>query len=88
MECILQEELTLVNTEEAFEDMIRSCYPEKTVVGWMKFDTCELMKTQDPISWRSVRDEYIDELESEEEIISFDNGQTYYRASDLEELLE
>ena len=68
--------------------MIRSCYPEETVVGWMKFDTCDLMKTQDPISWRIACDEYIDELETEEEIMSFDNGQTYYRASDLGELLE
>lgn len=86
MEYILQEELTPVDTEEVFEEIIRSCYPEETVVGWMKFDTCDLMKSQDPISWRIACDEYIDELESEEEIISFDNGSTYYRTSDLENL--
>ena len=88
IEYILQEELTPVNVEEAFEDMIRSCYPEETIVGWMKFDTCDLMKSQDPISWKIAREEYIDELESEEEIMSFDNGSIYYRTSDLEELLE
>lgn len=88
IEYILQEELNAIDTEEIFEEMIRSCYPEETVVGWMKFDTCDLMKTQDPISWRIARDEYIDELESEGETMSFDNGETYYRASDLEVLLE
>lgn len=88
IEYILQEELTAIDTEEVFEEMIRSCYPEETVVGWMKFDTCDLMKSQDPISWRIARDEYIDSLEQDEEIMSFDNGETYFRASDLEELLE
>lgn len=88
IEYILKVELTPVDTEEVFEEMIRSCYPEEAVVGWMKFDTCDLMKTQDPIFWRIARDEYIDELESEEENMSFDNGETYYRASDLEVLLE
>lgn len=31
---ILEEELTSIDTEEVFEDMIRSCYPEETAVGW------------------------------------------------------
>lgn len=86
VEYILQEKCTPVDTEQSFEDMIRSCYSEETVVGWMKFDTCDLMKSQDPISWRIARDEYIDDLESEEEIMSFDNGSTYYWTYDLEGL--
>lgn len=85
---ILQEELTPVNTEEIFEEMVRSCYPEETVVGWMKFDTCELMKFQDPISWRIACDEYINELGSEEEVISFNNSSTYYKIHDLEAVLQ
>jgi hypothetical protein len=44
------------------------------------------MKSQDPISWRIARDEYIDELTSDEQIVSFDNGATYYWAHDLESL--
>lgn len=88
IEHILQEELTAIDTEAVFEEMIRSCYPEETTVGWMKFDTCDLMKSQDPISWRIARDEHIDELESDEQIISFDHGSTYYWAHDLENLLE
>lgn len=84
VESILQEELIAIDAEEVFEDMIRSCYPEETTVGWMKFDTCDLMKSQYPISWRIARDEYIDELVSDEQIISFDNGSTYYWLHDLE----
>lgn len=88
IEHILQEELTPVNLDEVFEDMIRSCYPEETVVGWMKSDTVDLMKSQDPISWNIARDEYIDGLESDDKIISFDNSSTYYWKYDLESLLE
>ncbi len=85
---ILEEELTAVNTAELFEESVRQCYPEETNVGWMKFDTVELMKSQDPISWRIARDEYNDSLEQDEEIVSFDNGSTYYWANELEALLE
>ena len=85
---ILQEEITAIDTDEAFEDSIRCCYPEETIVGWLKLDTVEILKSQDPISWRIARDEYIDSLEQDEEIISFDGGSNYYWKHDLEKLLE
>ena len=85
---ILEEELTPVDTDEAFEDSIRSCYPEETQVGWMTFNTVELMKSQDPVSWQLARDEYIDSLESDDQIVSFDNGSNYYWVHDLESLWE
>lgn len=43
--------------------------------------------SQDPISWEMACDEYIDSLEQDEEIISFDNGSTYYWAHDFFRLL-
>jgi hypothetical protein len=85
---ILQEELTAINTDEAFENSIRGCYPEETVVGWLKFDTVEILKSQDPISWRIAKDEYIDSLELDEEVISFDGGSNYYWKHELENFLE
>ena len=81
---ILEEELTPIDLDEVFEDSLRSCYPETTQVGWMNLDTIEVMKSQDPISFRIARDEYFDELESDGEIISFDNGSSYYWKYDLE----
>lgn len=85
---ILETELTPVDLEEAFEQSVRECYPEETTVGWMKFDTCDLMKSQDPISWQIARDEYIDGLESDEQILSFDNGANYHWVHDLESFIE
>lgn len=83
---ILQEELTPVDTDEAFEDSIRGCYPEETQVGWLKLDTVEVLKSQDPIAWKIARDEYIDSLEQDEEIISLDGGSNYYWRHELESL--
>ncbi len=83
---ILQEELTEIDTDEVFEESIRGSYSEVTEVGWMKFDTIDLMKSQDPISWRIAKDEYIDYLEQDEEIVSFDGGSNYYWKHDLESL--
>jgi hypothetical protein len=85
---IIETELDSANVEEAFEESIRDCYPETTKVGWMEFDTVSLMKEQDPASWRCALSEYESEEESEGNIISFDNGSTYYRTSDLESLIE
>jgi hypothetical protein len=83
---ILVEELTSI--DDIFEESIRQSYPEVTTVGWMKFDTVDLMKSQDPMAWKIARDEYIEGLDSDKQIISFDNGSTYYWASDLESLCE
>jgi len=84
IEEMLQKELSPVNLEDEFESSIRDCYPEDTTVGWMTFDTVTLMKEQDPISWRCALSDYESQEESEENIISFDNGSTYYRVYDLE----
>ena len=47
-------------------------------VGWITVDTVEVLKSQDPTSWRIACDEYIDELVAIEEIISYDDGITFY----------
>lgn len=84
---ILETELTPIDIDEVFEESIRSIYPEASQIGWMTFNTVDLMKSQDPISWKIARDEYIDSLQSDEEIINFDNGSNYYWHHELESIL-
>ncbi|MFA6236241.1 MAG: hypothetical protein WC635_02850 [Bacteriovorax sp.] len=84
---ILETELTPVDTEEVFEESIRQCYPEETKVGWMTFDTVTLMKSQDPISWKIACDEWASSEEDDGNIISFDNGSTYYSLEKLKLLV-
>ena len=88
VQSILEAELTPYDSEEAFEESVRQCYPEETKVGWMTFDTPTLMKSQDPISWSIARDEWEAQEADDGNILSFDNGSTYYCTSDIERLLE
>ena len=85
---ILETELSPIDSNELFEEHIRGCYPETTQVGFMIVDTAHAMKSLDPIAWNLARDEYIDSLESDEEIVSLDHGATYYRMSDILHLIE
>lgn len=84
---ILETEFTAADTEEAFEESIRDCYPEETQVGWMTFDTVTLMKSQDPISWKIAQDEWESMEEDEGNILSLDNGETYYTTNVIESFL-
>ena len=36
---LIRENVTPVNTTECFEESIRECYPETTMIGWMECDT-------------------------------------------------
>ena len=88
IEEILKEHLEPINEKETFEDMIEGCYPMETKVGWMDLNTVDILKTMDEISWDIAKDEYISSLEEDEELISFDNGSSYYWVHDIEELLK
>lgn len=83
----LETELSPMDIEEDFEALVRDSYPEETTVGWMRFDTVQLMKENDPVSWRCALSEHESNLEADEQIVSFDGGSTYYRIQDIEELL-
>lgn len=83
---ILETELTPANLEEAFEEMVRECYPETTKVAWAEFDTVGLLKDQDPISWRCALSDYESQEESEGNIFAID-GSAFFWHSDVERLL-
>ena len=87
IESILKSELAPVNTDEAFEESIRECYPEQVTVGWMTLDAVSVMKEMDPISWSCACSEWESQEVDERNIISVDNGSTYYWLHDVEALL-
>ncbi len=83
---IVRAELTPVDIGEAFEDSIRECYPETVQVLWMKLDAVSVAKDMDPVSWDLARSEWESQEEEDGNLISFDNGSTYYRRDDVEAL--
>ena len=88
IEEILRQHLEPVNQEETFESLIEDCYPTDTKVAWVELDTIDILKTMCPCDWDMAKDEYIYNLEQDEEVMSFDNGSTYFRTSDIENLIE
>ena len=88
IEEILKENLEPVNRSKIFEEMIEDCYPTKTKVGWLELSTVDILKIMDEIAWDIAKDEYISSLEGDEEIMSFDNGSTYFWTSDIDSLIK
>ncbi len=84
---LIEENLTPVNSEEAFEESIRQCYPETVHVGWLELDTVTTIKEMDPISWDLAQSEWLSNEEAEGLIVTFDNGNSHYYLSDIESYL-
>ena len=85
---LIRDNLTPVETEETFEQSISDCYPETTTVGWLELDTVTVLKEMDPVSWRTAESEWIDAELSDDRLITFDNGSTYYWTQEVEEYLD
>jgi hypothetical protein len=88
IEHILKQELAGVDITDSFEDMIRDCYGETTKVGWIDADTVDLLKHQYPCDYEMAKSEYLDSLADDDQVVSFDNGSTYYWVHEIESLLD
>ncbi|MDE0091969.1 MAG: hypothetical protein OXN83_01630 [Oligoflexia bacterium] len=88
IEELLNKHLEPFHQTESFEQMIEDCYPTETKVGWLTLSTLQILKTMDDVSWEMAKDDYIYSLAEDEEIMSFDNGKTYFATSDIEQLIE
>jgi len=85
---LIQENLTEVDCEENFEQMIDDCYGETINVGFMDLVTTTVMKDQDPICWDIAKGEHMDSLLEDEQVLTFDNGSNYYWTHDVESLID
>jgi hypothetical protein len=85
---ILREHLTPANLSEAFEQSVTDCYPETVKIGWIEHDTVSALKELDPVSWSLALSEYADTETNEGNIVTFDNGECYYWAREIEQFIE
>ena len=83
IEAMIKEALKPVDTEEIFINMVEDCY-EDTKIGWITVDTVTAIKNLDPVSWRLAKDDYIDSLVCDEEIITLDENDYYWKSDILE----
>lgn len=88
IEEIINENLSPIDSNEYFEESVRSTLSSETItVGWMTLEAITVMKEQDPISWEIARSEWLSLEEEEENIITFNNGNTYFSISEIEDYL-
>lgn len=80
-------EIGSADADERFENFMREVYPENTQIGWLNYDTVLAIKNLDPISWDIAKSEWLDSEESEEILVSFDNGSTYFDCDQLQSQL-
>ena len=85
---LVHESVEAADTSAAFEESVRQCYPEETKIGWLTFDTALAIKDLDPVSWEMSEGEWIDQEVTEESLVTFDNGATYFWKHDLEQYVE
>jgi hypothetical protein len=84
---ILREHLTPANTLHAFEESVTECYPESVKIGWIECDTATAIKELDPVSWEMAHSEWIDAGLSDGNLLTFDNGTSYYWLGDIEQFI-
>lgn len=85
---LIKENLSEIKQEEVFDEATRESYGEEVEVGPCTFDLVDVIKTMDPTFYRVSLVDYFSSLEDDEQIISFDGGNTYYWTNDIESLLE
>lgn len=81
---LIEENLEPADLDTAFEDLVREVNSETVQVAWLTVDTVEAAKQLDPISWKLAQDEWVDAEVSDERLITFDHGETYYWVDDVE----
>lgn len=87
-EHLVSDRLSPVDVDAAFEEFVAECYPDPIKIGWIESDAVSAIKALDPVSWSLAQSEWVDNEVSDDVLVTFDNGSTYYRASEVEQMIE
>lgn len=85
---LVEVNIEAADTDAAFEESVSQCFPEEVKIGWITYDTVSAIKELDPVSWRLAKSEWIDQEVDEENLVTFDNGTTYFWKHDLEQYVD
>ena len=88
IEDMIKEHLKPIDKEKAFEKQMKEHYPINTEIGWLEINTINTLKAVCPCDWNVACDNYIHSLAINEEVISFDNGLTYFWTSEIENFIK
>ena len=87
-EHLVSERLTPVDLDTAFDESVSDSYTETVKIGWIEYDVASAIKTLDPVSWDLAKSEWVDNEVSDDALMTFDNGSTFYRVADVKQMIE
>ena len=76
-----------VSQSKIFDEMLDECYDMIKVCGYEYYPS-HVLESTDPIAYRCGLTDYLDSLEQDDIVVSFDNGCSYYLVSDVEDFIE
>ena len=83
----IEDELTPVDLEQLYDEMLDECYSFGNVGGpFMCMQPSRVLKEIDPTAYRCGFNDWMDSYR--DAFASFDNGDTYYDRRELEDLIE
>ena len=80
---LIEAHLEAADLDAAFEDFVSECYPETVQVAWLNVDTVTAAKRLDPVSWELAKSEWCDSEVTDERLVTFDHGGSYFLADDV-----
>lgn len=85
---IVKSNVKTIDIEHAINQIIDDCYGDTVKIGFIEYSTSEAIKELDPVAWKMFEREEVNRLLDEENVISFDEENHIYWASDIETLIE
>lgn len=85
IEHMLENNLTAVDGDELFEELLDECYPE-VKIGCCTFSPSQVMKELDPTCFEIGAKENLDSLAEDGNLYEY--GGNYYRIDELEDMLD
>ncbi|EQC44624.1 hypothetical protein M899_2466 [Bacteriovorax sp. BSW11_IV] len=77
-----------VDQEESFDEYLESAYEQECSVAWLKVETLRILKELCECDYRIALNDWISSEEEDGEIVSFNNGVTYYKVSAVKEYIK
>ena len=80
-------EVYKINKEDHFNEMINDCY-EEVKIGGFNYEPANVLYKVDPIAYNQELSSYFDNGVKDDEFITFDDCESFYHYSDIEDFLD
>lgn len=90
-EWVVKELLTSIDTfngECEFDEYLEAAYGDEAKVGWLTIGLLRIIKNLCECDYQLAFNDWLSDEERDREIVSFNNGSTYYKVTKIKEYIE